>query len=1046
MRFGMLLLTLVAAISATAQSSVRICSPNGKLRASVFVDSFGHHLAWSLDLDGKPVVLPSALGIDLSGIDLGQDVSLGAAGFSTHNSSYPWSGVHCVATDHYRDALIPVKGTRGLFTLECRIFNDGFAFRYWVRSHHPALVTGESSSWHLPGGSRVWYQENVFYYEGLHYSTLIGELGDKRLGPPVTFQTPDGLYGSITEAALYNYSGMSLRSDTSGTLHAAFINDPEGWTPGGWTPDGLISDGTFASPWRVVLASATLDGLVNSDIIPDLNPAPDSLARTAGGARGAGRVGGVGTVGAAQGAGGARRFHGSQGARTAGGARAVVSAQGARGAQGFTGVSWIRPGRAVWSYFVHDNVTTLALEKAYVDKAAALGFEYSIVDAGWDSSWPNAYDSLSSLVRYAGARHVRIFVWKSYASLKDDSIRRAFFADMRRLGVAGLKIDYIDKEGIDQVRFYEKALRDALAFQLLIDFHGADKPTGYNRRFPNELTREGIYGQEWRTYTPQGSINNAIIPFTRFLAGPADYTPGVFNSALAYGTSRAQQLALTVIYNSPLLCWADDPSVYLASPAAAIIRRIPTTWDETRVLAPSRIGELVAFARRKGNDWYLGIINAGDEKRLDLPLSFLGKGAFRGEIISDDLTSSDRVLHSVAGFTAGDTLPVLLQAKGGFVARFVRSSEAPLSLVIRPAGGYLQGPQKVRIVTKGAAPGAIIRYTIDGSLPDLRSPAYTGELTISEPAVVRARVFMGRAGAGGAEAGGRGAHARAAGTGAGGGGASAGGARAGRAHAAGVRAGGKTAGADTADVVAQFLAAPAPVATPAGGIFIGRQAVWLSSRMPGEIRYTTDGSDPNASSPLFRDSILLDASTMLKSRVFFAAGGASAISDVRFQKVAPDEAVSTGRTGVDGWSAGGGVQGLRYAYYEGKWDSMPAFGRLTPMKFGSVLSPVLDSIATRPDEYGLRFTGWITIPETGVYTFYTVSDDGSELYIGDQKVVDNDGCHGDLERSGERALMAGKHRFTLDYFQNSSGQTLQVFIKGPHLEKQAIPAAMFATP
>src|SRR6185437_15345460 len=93
---------------------------------------------------------------------------------------------------------------------------------------------------------------------------------------------------------------------------------------------------------------------------------------------------------------------------------------------------------------------------------------------------------------------LRIFVWKSYASLKDDVVRRAFFADMRRLGVAGLKIDFIDKEGIDQVRFYEKALRDGLAFHLLIDFHGADKPTCYNRRFPNELTREGIYGQEWR--------------------------------------------------------------------------------------------------------------------------------------------------------------------------------------------------------------------------------------------------------------------------------------------------------------------------------------------------------------------------------------------------------------------------------------------------------------------------------------------------------------------------------------------------------------------
>jgi len=180
--------------------------------------------------------------------------------------------------------------------------------------------------------------------------------------------------------------------------------------------------------------------------------------------------------------------------------------------------------------------------------------------------------------------------------------------------------------------------------------------------------------------------------------------------------------------------------------------------------------------------------------------------------------------------------------------------------------------------------------------------------------------------------------------------------------------------------------------------------------------------------------MVLDASTMLKSRVFFAAGGASEIGAVRFQKVVPDAGLTTG----------GGVAGLRYGYYEGKWDSMPAFDRLTEIKHGVALLPSLDSIASRPNEYGLRFTGWITIPETGVYTFYTVSDDGSELYIGDHKVVDNDGCHGDLERSGERALMAGRHRFTLDYFQNSSGQTLQVFIKGPNLEKQVVPNSFFS--
>jgi hypothetical protein len=511
----------------------------------------------------------------------------------------------------------------------------------------------------------------------------------------------------------------------------------------------------------------------------------------------------------------------------------------------------------------------------------------------------------------------------------------------------------------------------------MIDFHGADKPTGYNRRFPNEITREGIYGQEWRTYTPQGSINNAIIPFTRFLAGPADYTPGVFDSKLAYGTSRAQQLALTVIYNSPLLCWADDPALYLASPALPIIKSIPTTWDETRVLTPSRIGELVAFARRKENNWFLAIINAGDEKRLKLPLSFLGPGGYKAEIISDDLTNSDRIFHSITGCSATDTLTITLQTKGGFIARLTKTNAPSATIAIQPAGGYLQGPQRVRIIARSRGS---IRYTLDGSLPNPQSPLYTGDLTITGPALIRVR-------------------------------------------------------SNDADVVAQFLPAPAPTVTPAGGIFIDQRSVQLSTNMPGEIHYTTDGSEPNASSPLFKELLLLDRSTMLKSRVVFPAGGAGLISSLSFQKLTPDSDVQIS----------GAIPGLHYAYYEGKWDSLPVFAQLMEKKHGVVPSPLLDSIATRANEYGLQFTGYITIPQTGVYTFYTISDDGSKLYIGNQLLVNNDGCHGDLERSGDRALMAGKHPFRLDYFQNSSGQTLQLFIKGPHLEKQAIPAAMFST-
>jgi Glycoside hydrolase 97/Glycosyl-hydrolase 97 N-terminal/Glycosyl-hydrolase 97 C-terminal, oligomerisation/PA14 domain/Chitobiase/beta-hexosaminidase C-terminal domain len=897
----MMLAAVILCTIHTHAQTIQLNSPASRLDATIRIDET-HRLTWSLQLNRHPLVLSSPLGITIGNLDLGQDVQPGT--------------IRQTLIDHYRHALIALTQQKSgiRYQLECRTYDNGFAFRYIVPAKDTTLVNGEASSWRLPPGSRIWYQENVFYYEGLHYDTPIAALGSKQLGPPVTYRTPDGDYATITEAALYNYSGMSLRSDESGTLHAAFINDTLGWR----------IPGTVTTPWRVILAAANLNDLVNTDLIPDLNPAPDSAAVHA---------------------------------------------------------NWIQPGRAVWSYFRHDNVTTVDLEKYYIDNAARLGFEYSIIDAGWDSSWPNALDSLRSLVMYAKQRHIRLFVWKSYASLKDDAIRKAFFSQMQQIGLAGLKIDYIDKEGIDQVRFYEQALKDALATHLMIDFHGANKPTGYNRRFPNEITREGIYGQEWRTYTPQGSINNAIIPFTRFLAGPGDYTPGVFTSSLAYGTSRTQQLALPVIYNSPLLCWADDPASYLASPAANIIRSIPTTWDETRVLAPSRIGELVAFARRKGKVWFIAVINAGDEKQLHLPLDFIKTGAFQAEVIKDDLINPDSLLHSITAYTAADTISILLRAKGGFVVRLVPTT-TPSTLTIIPAGGYWQGPTPINIVSK---PKTSIRYTTDGSEPTNRSTIYAIPFTLPAPGLIKARVFTGEK-------------------------------------------------PETATAIAQFPAAPAPIASPSGGIFTTNGSIALSTNQKAPIRYTTDGSEPTGQSPLYHDPIAITNTTTIKSRIFFSAGGTSSLGSATYERVAPDLAVTPASNQA----------GLLYAYFEGKWDSMPDLAKLEVKKQGLTPAPDLSALPTRANEYALQFHGFINVPETGVYTFYTVSDDGSQLFIGNEKVVDNDGCHGDLERSGDRALAAGRHPFMLNYFQNSSGQTLQVFIKGPNMEKQLIPAAFFS--
>jgi alpha-glucosidase len=912
---AVVLLAAVTGCSRQDRTTV-ISSPSGVIKAFVFADS-NKRLTYTVQYNGKTIVAPSALGITVGQQDLGKGVETGVPDFSTTDEQYPWKGVHALAVNHYREAVIPIKNESANFgyQLAIRVFDNGLAFRYIVPRKGISTVEGEASSWNIPKGSTVWYQENIFYYEGLYYASSLSKLGTRRMGPPLTYQTADGLYVSITEAALYNYSGMSLQSDSNGIIHAAFVNDPQGWK---------IRD-TIVTPWRVMIAGSVLNELVNADIIPDLNPAPDSSLQNA---------------------------------------------------------KWIRPGRAAWSYFMHDNVTTLDLEKTYVDKAALLGFEYSVVDAGWETSWPASLDSLRALVDYANPKQVGIWVWKSYPSLKDDSVRRHFFDTLHAIGVAGVKIDFIDTEGIAQVRFYENALKDAAADQLMIDFHGANKPTGYNRTHPNELTREGIHGQEWRTYNPQGPVNNAIIPFTRFLAGPGDYTPGVFNSKKAYGTSRAQQLALPVIYNSPLACWPDDPETYLTSPALSVIKSIPTVWDETRVLAPSRIGELAAFARRKGSDWFIGIINAGKEKRFRVPLGFLGKGKFVGDIFQDDLTDPDHLLHSESVYTGADSLLIVMRPAGGYTAMLRKTDDAQPGLSISPQGGYLYAPIPVSMKSNA---GFAIRYTTDGTEPSARSALYKKPFTIRDPLLLRAKIFKE----------------------------------------------GKPFGASG---TAQFLYAPAPSLSDPGSIFINKKTIRMDAGgHPGDIHYTLDGSAPSKASPLYRDSLLLAKTALVKARTFFSSGVGSAVTTAAFVRSAPYPSLRLQHA----------TPGLQSAYYEGKWNRMPDFTKRIALRSAVVAMPDLGLVQTSKDHYAIQFSGYINIPVTGIYSFYINSDDGSQLYLDGRMLVDNDGSHGDLEKSGDKALTAGMHRFKVNYFQNDSGQTLQVYIKGPSLEKQIIPSSLF---
>jgi alpha-glucosidase len=300
--------------------------------------------------------------------------------------------------------------------------------------------------------------------------------------------------------------------------------------------------------------------------------------------------------------------------------------------------------------------------------------------------------------------------------------------------MAGVKIDFMDSSAKKVVEFYTSALAEAAALGLMVNFHGAYEPTGESRTWPNEMTREGILGLEYSIWSTIPLDHYASLPFTRLLAGHGDFTPCTFTPSRLKGTTCALQLATAVVYTSPVMHWADKPRVYVGSPALEVIKRIPSVWDETRVLDGSAIGEFAAFARRRGHDWFVGVINAGAARVFELKPAFLGTGYYFAQFHGDKPGEPEAITWKQTVATAGQTIPIEIQKGGGFVACFSK-------LRMVPHGGVFARTQRIRVEAAGRATD--IRYTLDGSEPTEASPKYGKRIDLEKSAVVRVKVLGG---------------------------------------------------------------------------------------------------------------------------------------------------------------------------------------------------------------------------------------------------------------------------------------------------------------
>ncbi|MBI4888989.1 MAG: glycoside hydrolase family 97 catalytic domain-containing protein, partial [Acidobacteria bacterium] len=327
--------------------------------------------------------------------------------------------------------------------------------------------------------------------------------------------------------------------------------------------------------------------------------------------------------------------------------------------------AWVKPGRAVWKY-LDGGQNDAATVREFSRLAGQLGFEYQVVEAFWQK-W--SAEELKEIIAESKAQGVGLILWKHSKDLRTPEERKAFFDQIAAAGAAGAKIDFFDHEAKEVVELYEVLLREAAERQLLLNFHGANKPAGESYMWPNELTREAVRGME-SGKSPRAR-HDATLPFTRLLAGPADYTPVHFG-ARRNDTTWAHQLATAIVFTSGLLTYAANPRSLVDSPAVELIKAIPASWDETRVLAGSEIGEVAILARRKGADWYVTVVNGAEARQVAVDLSFLPAGRYQGLAAQEADGNPASVEMKLAEWSQASRIVLELPAGGGFAARLTQ--------------------------------------------------------------------------------------------------------------------------------------------------------------------------------------------------------------------------------------------------------------------------------------------------------------------------------------------------------------------------------------
>ena len=621
-------LCLLAAYALWAQKTFTLASPDGRIQSVIQV---GETLTYDITVDGQQVLAPSALSMSLTnGIEWGIKPRLtGSKAMSINEEIISPFTRQASMLDRCNQLTLTFKEN---YAVEFRAYDNGVAYRFVNKNKKPFEVKDETVEYRLTGDHDciVPYVRNFnaekpekqFFnsFENIYTIAPLSQLDNRRYCfLPLIADAGKGMRLCFTETHLESYPGLYLQADGQ-RFRSVFAPYPEDVKQGGHNNLQMLVESTRdyiakvvgprPFPWRITMISRQDKDLAENNL-SYLLAAPSRV----------------------------------------------------------NDISWIKPGKVAWDWWNDWNLGGVPFKtgvnndtyKYYIDFAAEKGIEYVILDEGWavnleaDLFKVVPAINLQELVDYGKERNVGIILWAGYWAFDRDM--ENVCQHYSQMGVKGFKVDFMDRDDQLMTNFYYRAAEMAAKYQLMLDFHGAFKPAGLNRTYPNVLNFEGVNGLEqlkWSSRDHDQILYDVQIPFIRQTAGPMDYTQGAMLNAakghyypcnsepMSQGT-RCHQLGLYMILDSPFSMLCDSPTNYinLGGPCTDFIAQVPTVWDDTRVIC-GEIGKYIVTARRKGDAWYIGGINNWDARDVEIPTDFLGDGPYQVEWFLDGVNANRR--------------------------------------------------------------------------------------------------------------------------------------------------------------------------------------------------------------------------------------------------------------------------------------------------------------------------------------------------------------------------------------------------------------------